>query len=177
MLSLTPIVHATGKEPLGRLFLVAASAVTLATALMVSPAKAEITELYTLETTCTIKGGQPQPCMVKAMDDEEEAVTTYIHTIGKSVFTIRVSEAPLTMSAMAPGSSAWKNLTSAGARFSTNTICFNDRDLCVVNPNFLNSVREESPNASAGRDLVGVKFGDDGRVVVTCWDEGCEEVK
>ncbi|SBO41807.1 hypothetical protein [Cyanobium sp. NIES-981] len=149
----------------------------LASTLAVSPVRAATTELYTLETTCSVKGGQPQPCVVKAMDDEEAGVTTYVHTLGKSVFSIRVSDAPLTMSAMAPGSKDWVRLSSAGARFSTNTICFNDRELCVVNPNYLNSVREDRPDASAGRDLVGVKFGDDGRVIITCWDEGCEGVK
>jgi hypothetical protein len=177
MASLTPIVHATGQEPLGRLFLLAASAVTLATALAAGPAQAEITELYTLDTTCSVKGGPPQACSVKAVNDDESGVTTYTHTMGQEVTTIRISDAPVQMSVMAPGSRDWVNLSSAGARFSTNTVCFNDRDLCVVNPNFLNSVREDNPNASAGRDLVGVKFGDDGRVIITCWDEGCEEVQ
>ncbi|EDY37196.1 conserved hypothetical protein [Cyanobium sp. PCC 7001] len=158
--------------------LLAASATVLAAALPADPVKAETTELYTLETTCTVKGGQPQPCVVKAMDDEEEGVTTYLHSLGGSDFSIRVSDdAPLTMSAMAPGSSSWVQLGQAHARFSTNTICFNGGELCVVNPNYLNSVREDNPDASAGRDLVGVKFGADGRVVITCWDEGCEEVK
>jgi hypothetical protein len=47
----------------------------------------------------------------------------------------------------------------------------------VVNPNYLNSVREEKTEALAGRDLVGVKFSPDGRVSLTCYDEACEGVQ
>jgi hypothetical protein len=81
------------------------------------------------------------------------------------------------MSLWDPTSKSWVVLQSAGARFSTNTICFNGRDLCVVNPNYLNSVREEKTEALAGRDLVGVKFSRDGRVSLTCYDEACEGVQ
>jgi hypothetical protein len=80
------------------------------------------------------------------------------------------------MSRWNAATNSWVVLTSAGARFSTNTICFNGRDLCVVNPNYLNSVREEKVDALAGRDLVGVKFSKDGRVSLTCYDEACEGV-
>mgnify|MGYP007019758134 FL=1 len=65
---------------------------------------------------------------------------------------------------------------SAAARFSTNTICFNGRDLCAINPNYLNSVREDRPDATAGRDLVKVQFGADGRIDLTCYDDGCKGV-
>ena len=69
---------------------------------------------------------------------------------------------------------AWQPLRGAAARFSTNTICFNGRDLCVVNPNYLNSVREDRSNTRLqGRDLVMVHFGADGRVDASCYDDAC----
>ncbi len=108
---------------------------------------------------------------------EESEATLYRHTIGKRVETIRITDAPIRMSLQEKGTPNWKKLINAGARFSSNTICFNNRDLCVVNPNYLNSVREENPGATEGRDLVMVHFGPDGRVNLTCYDDGCEAVQ
>ena len=139
------------------------------------PASAGAETLYKLKTTCSIKGGQPQDCIVEAIN--EGNATIYTHKIGKQVQKIRITDAPVSMSLWDPTSKTWVVLNSAGARFSTNTICFNGRDLCVVNPNYLNSVREEKTEALAGRDLVGVKFSRDGRVSLTCYDEACEGVK
>jgi hypothetical protein len=113
--------------------------------------------------------------VVEAVDEGD--ATIYSHRIGKQVQKIRISDAPVSMSLWDPTSKSWVVLKSAGARFSTNTICFNGRDLCVVNPNYLNSVREEKTEALAGRDLVGVKFSRDGRVSLTCYDEACEGVQ
>jgi hypothetical protein len=55
-------------------------------------------------------------------------------------------------------------------------VCFNGRDLCVVNPNYLNSVVQDRPEAMAGRDLVQVFFGKDGRINLSCYDDGCQKV-
>ena len=68
-------------------------------------------------------------------------------------------------------------LTGAAARFSTNTVCFNGSDLCVVNPNYLNSVRQANSSATEGRDLVRVHFGADGRIDASCYDAGCSLVQ
>ena len=144
-------------------------------ALTASPVKARGEELYKLETTCTIKRGPVQSCVVKAVDEGE--ATVYTHKVGKQTVKVRISDSPVSMSVWDEGRKSWTVLSSAGARFSTNTICFNDRDLCVVNPNYLNSVRQEKSDALAGRDLVGVKFSSDGRVSLTCYDEACEEVQ
>lgn len=138
------------------------------------PASAGTETLYKLKTTCSIRGGQPQDCIVEAINEGD--ATIYSHTIGGLVQKIRITDAPVSMSLWDPTSKSWVVLNSAGARFSTNTICFNGRDLCVVNPNYLNSVREEKTESLAGRDLVGVKFSRDGRVSLTCYDEACEGV-
>jgi len=137
-----------------------------------APAMAQTTTLYRLETTCTVRGGAPQDCVVEALDEGD--TTVYRHTIGSRVEVVRVSDPPLRMSILDAPTGRWRQLQSAGARFSTNTICYDDRDLCVINPNHLNSVREERVDSLEGRDLVGVRFGADGRVILTCYDEGCE---
>jgi hypothetical protein len=149
--------------------------VVLLAGLSAGHAEARSQTLYKLETSCSLKGGPAQPCVVEAT--EEGNATIYTHRIGKQVQKIRISDAPVSMSLWDESRKTWVVLNSAGARFSTNTICFNGRDLCVVNPNYLNSVREEKTEALAGRDLVGVKFSRDGRVSLTCYDEACEGVQ
>ncbi len=137
--------------------------------------KSDSTTLYTLNTQCSLKGGQPQACVVEAI--QEGDTTLYRHKIGTAVETVRISDNPVRMSIWNANTKSWQNLSSAGARFSTNTICFNGRDLCVVNANYLNSVREERPDATAGRDLLQVRFDSTGRVNLTCYDDGCKEVR
>jgi hypothetical protein len=143
--------------------------------LSVAPSLAQTTLLYRLETTCTIRGGAAQDCVVEVSDEGD--TTMYRHTIGSRVEVIRVSDPPLRMSILDAPTGRWRQVKSAGARFSTNTICYDDRDFCVINPNHLNSVREERVDSLEGRDLVGVRFGADGRVILTCYDEGCEGLK
>ncbi len=153
-----------------RIGLLAAAASLLAAA----PALAQSETLYKLDTKCSIKGGEPQACVVEAVN--EGNATLYRHSIGKKVETIRITDSPVRMSVWVDSTKTWKNLDSAAARFSTNTVCFNGRDLCVINPNYLNSVREDRPDAMAGRDLIKVQFGADGRIDLTCYDDGCKGV-
>lgn len=131
--------------------------------------------LYTLATRCSIEGGAPQACVVDAVD--EGGATLYRHRIGKVAMTVRITDQPVRMERWNAAKKTWQPLTQAAARFSTNTVCFNGRDLCVVNANYLNSVRQDRPDATAGRDLVMVRFDGTGRVNLTCYDDGCKEVK
>ena len=129
--------------------------------------------LYTLATQCSLAGGPPQPCTVEAID--EGATTIYRHRIGPQTIAVRITESPVTMASQSGTSKTWVPLRTAGALFSTNSICFNGRELCVVNPNYLNSVREDRQDLRLqGRDLVKVHFGPDGRVDASCYDSGCE---
>jgi hypothetical protein len=140
-----------------------------------APAPAEAI-LYKLATTCSLAGAAPVSCTVEAIN--QGANTLYRHRIGSLTETIRITDDPVTMSIWKAGDKEWRQLRNAAARFSTNTICFNDRDLCVINPNYLNSVRQDDPTARLkGRDLVRVHFGPDGRVDASCYDAGCELVK
>ena len=158
-----------------RIGLLAAAATGIAaTALAAAPALAQSGTLYKLDTKCSVKGGAPQACVIEAVN--EGSATLYRHIIGKTVETIRVTDSPVRMSVWVESTKSWKNLDNAAALFSTNTICFNGRDLCAVNPNYLNSVREDRPDATAGRDLIKVQFGADGRINLTCYDDGCKGV-
>jgi len=150
-------------------------AAAAATMLGAGSAQAQSQTLYKLDTQCRIKGANPQKCMVEAI--QEGDATLYRHTMGNRVETVRISDAPVRMTLLNNTSKTWDNLSSAAARFSTNTICFNGQDLCVVNANYLNSIREERPDASAGRDLIQVRFDQSGRVNVTCFDDGCQELR
>jgi len=140
----------------------------------VQPAKAEV--LYRLETRCSLKGATPVPCTVEAIEAGE--ATIYRHQIsagqaGDRVETVRISAKPVRMDRWDPASKSFVALERAGARFSSNTVCFNGSDLCVVNPNYLNSVRQANSSATQGRDLVRVHFGADGRIDASCYDAGC----
>ena len=132
--------------------------------------------LYILDTQCSIAGGPAQACRVEAID--AGSTTIYRHRIGAQTILIRITDSPVTMARQDGIGKPWVPLRSVGALFSTNSICFNGRELCVVNPNYLNSVREDRKdlNLLRGRDLVKLHFGPDGRVDASCWDSGCEAV-
>ncbi|MFZ9752592.1 MAG: hypothetical protein ACO3B3_03425 [Cyanobium sp.] len=137
-----------------------------------APTAAPTQLLYQLNTRCSLAGAAPRACLVEAID--EGLTTLYRHRIGGRSISIRISDQPLTMSQLDPASGRWQPLRSAGALLSKNTICFNDRDLCVINPNYINSIREDRSNLRLlGRDLLRIHFGSDGRVDASCFDRGC----
>jgi hypothetical protein len=127
--------------------------------------------LYSLETKCALQGAAPVVCTVEAID--EGGATLYRHRIGNSVQSVRVTADPSRMEMWDSASRSWRHLRSAEARFSTNTVCFNDRELCVVNANYLNSLLEDRPDLR-GRDYVRAHFGPNGRVDLLCYDGGCD---
>ena len=139
------------------------------------PAQAEL--LYRLDTRCSLQGAAPVPCTVEAIEAGE--ATLYRHQISGAggaeprVETVRILAKPVRMARWDQASKAFVSLSRAAARFSTNTVCFNGSDLCVVNPNYLNSVRQANSSATEGRDLVRVHFGADGRIDASCYDAGC----
>lgn len=140
--------------------------------LSAAPGRSEV--LYTLSTKCSVQGADPVACTVEAVDQGN--ATLYRHKIGSSVTTWRVTGAPVTMALWSNADKKWLPISNASARFSTNTVCINGTEFCVVNPNYLNSVREDKASSLklAGRDLVKVHFGADGRIDASCYDGGCE---
>jgi len=128
--------------------------------------------LYTLNTLCSVAGAPSSRCTVEAVD--QGSVTLYRHRIGKQETVIGISEEPyVRMGRWNHATSSWQPLSSATARLSANTVCFNGTDLCVVNPNYLTSLRQEKGAAFNGRDLLKVTFGSDGRINAYCYDDGC----
>lgn len=144
----------------------------LSLALLAAPLPSRSEVLYTLKTQCSLRGAAPVPCSVEAVD--EGSATLYRHRIGSQIETVRISDKPVRMALWDGSAKQWRSLSRATARFSSNTVCFNGSELCVVNPNYLNSVREGNVPAMAGRDLVKVNFGADGRINASCYDDGCE---
>lgn len=173
MLQLIPTAKRRWRQRLGPWLPAAAMALPLAWA--GAAGAAADTVLYALNTRCSIEGAAPQACVVEAVDTG--SATLYRHKVGAVTMTVRISDRPLRMERWNGAKNSWQPLQEAAARFSTNTICFNGRDLCVVNPNYLNSVRQDRPDATAGRDLVMVRFDGSGRVNLSCYDEGCKEVE
>ncbi len=151
----------------------AMAAATTTVILSAGEGKSEV--LYTLTTQCSLRGEPAKACIVQAIN--EGASTLYRHKIGGEVLTVRVRDQPVRMDLWSKDSKSWTSLKRAEARFSTNTVCFNGRDLCVVNPNYLNSVLQERADVMKGRDLVMVHFGKDGRVDASCYDDGCDVVR
>lgn len=147
----------------------------LGAALVCSPAGARSEVLYKLDTRCSLRGAPAQACTIEVENDG--TATLYRHRIGSTLETIRILEEPVRMQRWDGARKQWLPLERAEARFSTNTVCFNGRNLCAVNPNYLNSVREDNPNTFAGRDLVKVLFDATGRVTASCYDSGCDLVK
>jgi hypothetical protein len=159
-------------QPLCRTVCRSANTVAVAAALLLTPLQGRSEELYRLSTKCSLAGETPQACTVQAINEGE--YTLYRHLIGPKTETIRISAEPTRIVIWDHDKKQWQNLERAQALFSTNTICFNGRSLCVVNPNYLNSVRESEPGRMDSRDLIKVFFGKDGRINASCFDEGCD---
>jgi hypothetical protein len=149
------------------------AAVSLGLLALPQPGQAEV--LYKLQTQCSLDAAAPVACTVEAVN--EGAATLYRHQLGAQTITVRISDKPVRMELWDAASKRWTSLQRAAALFSTNTVCFNGGALCVVNPNYLNSVREDNAAAMAKRDLVKVHFGADGRINASCYDDGCEVVQ
>ena len=132
--------------------------------------------LYRLATTCAVAGAPPVNCRVEAVD--EGTSTLYRHSIGKDTQIVRITDDPVTMTLWNESAKKWETLRNASARFSTNTVCFNDRELCVINPNYLNSIRQDDLKGRfRGRDLIKVHFDAAGRIDASCYDDACALVK
>ncbi len=132
--------------------------------------------LYRLATTCAVAGAPPVNCSVEAVD--EGPSTLYRHIIGKDTQIVRITDDPVSMTIWNESAKKWESLRNASARFSTNTVCFNDREICVINPNYLNSVRQDDLKGRfRGRDLIKVHFDASGRIDASCYDDACALVK
>ena len=145
-------------------------------ALAWSPVRAETEVIYSLDTTCTLGSGQPQPCQVEAV--EVDNTTEYRHRLGARTISYRILDAPyVRIEGRKADGDPWSSVRNAWISFPTNELCFNDRAFCVVNPTFLADVKADARgSAFEQRDTVGLAFNPDGRVDVACFDDGCRRL-
>lgn len=130
--------------------------------------------LYTLDTFCSLNGTDAVRCSVTAVNSGD--TTEYRHRIGNKEVVFRIADQPYTrVELWDPAGKRWQSASSAAAIFSLNALCLNGTAFCVVNPNYLNSVREDLGRAANGRDVMEVTFGKNGRINATCYDEGCPD--
>ena len=141
-----------------------------------SPVRADTALLYSLNTTCRLGSGQPQPCQVEAV--EEGDATEYRHQLGDRTISYRILDVPyVRIEGRKAAADPWSSVRNAWINFSTNELCFNDRAFCVVNPTFLADVKAEARGAAFdGRGTVGLAFGPGGRVDIACGDNGCRRL-
>ncbi|PZV02812.1 hypothetical protein [Cyanobium sp. ULC084] len=136
------------------------------------PSKAET--LYTLDTFCSLQGKDAKPCIVTAVDVGD--TTEYRHRIGAKEVIFRIIDEPFTrLELWDPAGKSWQTARLASVIFSLNAFCLNGTAFCVVNPNYLNSVREDLGRAVNGRDVLEVSFSKSGRVNASCYDDGCPD--
>ncbi len=129
-------------------------------------------ELYVLDTTCSTPTSPNFSCQVTAIDVDDS--TEYRHRFGSRTVSYRVIEDPyVRIEGQAYAGAPWRSVKNASINFKTEELCFNSKAFCVKNPTFLADVLTQGGHAIQGRTLIGMAFADNGRVDVTCFDNGC----
>jgi hypothetical protein len=153
--------------------LAAAAGLLAAPALLFAGAlKAE--SLYTLESFCSTNGTDAVPCRIEAIDTTDS--TEYHHRLSNKEVRFRVSDKPYTRIELWDGASnSWRSARNASAFFALNAVCLDGTTFCAINPNYLNSVRQDLGKSVNGRSVLEVHFGKDGRIDASCYDAGCPD--
>ena len=129
-------------------------------------------ELYVLDTTCSTPTSSNFSCQVQAIN--VDGSTEYRHLFGSRTVSYRVIDDPYVRIEGRGGNSApWRSVKNASINFKAEELCFNSKAFCVKNPTFLADVLTQGGHAIQGRTLIGMAFADNGRVDVTCFDNGC----
>ncbi|MFM7465154.1 MAG: hypothetical protein ACKO28_06745 [Cyanobium sp.] len=159
-----------------------AAAGLLAASALAFPGPLQAESLYTLESFCSLNGTDAVPCRIEAINSGE--ATEYRHTLGgtkggsgggKEV-RFRVSDQPYTRIDLWDGEAkSWRSARNASAFFALNALCLDGTSFCAINPNYLNSVRQDLGRAVNGRSVLEVHFGKDGRIDASCYDAGCPD--
>lgn len=158
-------------SPLARRVASAACALSALLA-SVGPARAQV--LYTLESFCSLNGTEAVPCRIEAINGPQ--ATEYRHALSGREVRFRVVDAPTTRVELWDGErNRWRSARNASAFFALNAVCLDGTSFCAINPNYLNSVRQDLGRAADGRSVLEVHFGDDGRIDASCYDAGCPD--
>jgi len=133
-------------------------------------------ELYQLNTTCSAGTSKRFACQVTAVNVDD--TTEYRHSFGGRTVAYRVIDSPyVRIEGQKSAGAPWSSVKNATINFKTQELCFNSRAFCVNNPTFLADVLVNGGNAIQGRTQVGMVFGSNGRVDVSCFDNGCNRLK
>jgi hypothetical protein len=133
-------------------------------------------ELYLINTTCSTPISSNVSCQVQAIDVDDS--TEYHHRFGSRTVSYQVMEAPyVRIEGRASNSAPWTSVNNASINFKTEELCFNSKAFCVNNPTFLADVLTQGGDAIQGRTRIGMAFAGNGRVDVTCFDNGCDRLK
>jgi hypothetical protein len=156
----------------------AAAASLLSASVLAFPGPLQAETLYTLESFCSLNGTDAVPCRIEAINSGE--ATEYRHTLGGSrgdkEVRFRVSDQPYTRIDLWDGEAkSWRSARNASAFFELNALCLDGTSFCAINPNYLNSVRQDLGRAVNGRSVLEVHFGKDGRIDASCYDAGCPD--
>ena len=132
-------------------------------------------ELYVLDTTCSTPTSPNFSCQVKAIDVDD--TTEYRHRFGSRTVSYRVIEDPyVRIEGQASPGAPWTSVKNASINFKTEELCFNSKAFCVNNPTFLADVLTQGGDAIQGRTRLGMAFAGNGRVDVSCFDNGCDRL-
>ena len=173
-------VHRRGVFRSGGLRISLLSAATVAIAgvwgLAAAPAQAQsqlaATALYTLQTNCSVRG-EAKRCQVEAFDGSD--ATVYRTTINGERTSFRLIDSPGHRSAQLWSSEGrtWVALDRLSLDFETSTLCLNGDALCVENPNYFASLRQDYPDLRS--DLIVARFdAASGKLAAICYSrEAC----
>jgi hypothetical protein len=160
----------------------AAAAGLLAAPALAFPGALQAETLYTLDSFCSVNGTDAVPCRIEAINSGE--ATEYRHILGgtkggtgggKEV-RFRVSDQPYTrIDLWDANGKSWRSARNASAFFALNALCLDGTSFCAINPNYLNSIRQDLGRAVNGRSVLEVHFGKDGRIDASCYDAGCPD--
>jgi hypothetical protein len=152
----------------------AATAGLLAAPLLAFPGALQAETLYTLESFCSVNGTDAVPCRIEAINSGD--ATEYLHRLSNKEVRFRVSDTPYTRIELWDGErKSWRSARNAAAFFELNALCLDGTSFCAINPNYLNSVRQDLGRAVNGRSVLEVHFGKDGRIDASCYDAGCPD--
>ena len=129
--------------------------------------------LYSLETNCLIQN-QNSRCTVEASDGKD-ATLYRVKTQGRTI-SFRLIDSAVLRGAQLwdTDQKKWVALDRLSLDFKNNQMCINGNELCLTNPNYFASLRQDYPNLKA--DLIVSRFNAaDGRLSAICYSqEACD---
>lgn len=129
--------------------------------------------LYSLQTDCLV-AGKAERCQVKVFDGI--GTTVYRTSVGGQNISFRLIDTAGLRGAQLwdKQQNGWIGLNRLSLNFTTNQLCINGQVLCMVNPNYFASLRQDYPNLQT--DLIVSRFSaKDGRLGAICYSqEACD---